>query len=366
MARIKVAFANQSSADTSRRQKRKAVEVAENGHGHGGPRAYGFADAPRDTPGRAWRRTNDLDPHEAAVIREVAERVLAGGSVRGACLMLNARGDLTPQGKPWSPTSMRRMLLRPRTIARREHNGALHAAAWPAIITEEQQIGLRAIFSRNEQKQNLRGRPALRLLSGLLRCGVCAAPMRHTPGGKRNKPAYECPSAPRGHQCVSVQADKAEAYLTYVALSLTDQATLNRRDDSDPPQADAIARQREKLIELQNAYDDDAIDIEQHRIGTRVARQKIADLEAGVAEAAIQRASAPSVDRLRDQWADMTTDDRRAAIRSLLGVVTVDTQESVTYSDGVAWTERFRWAGAGAGDAFGVVMPRSLTVAALS
>jgi site-specific DNA recombinase len=155
MARVQVTFAIQASDDASRRQRRKMIEVAQRGGAHGGPRAYGV-----DTVDRA-----KLNDHEVEVIREVAEAIIGGESVRSQCLKLNARGDLTPRGNQWAVTTLRRLLLSPRIIGKREHiHTGLHDAVAPAIIDELTQTRLRAAMARPAR----RGAPARHLLSGIL------------------------------------------------------------------------------------------------------------------------------------------------------------------------------------------------------
>src|SRR5207245_317632 len=79
-----------------------------------------------------------------------------------------------------------RMLLRPRYIGQREHQGATYPAAWPAILSEPDQIKLRSILTN--KKHSIPGRRPAHLLSGVLRCGACGKPMKWAGASKRNKP----------------------------------------------------------------------------------------------------------------------------------------------------------------------------------
>lgn len=66
MARVMVAFANKSSMDTSRRVKRKHLELAQKGVPVGGNRPFGYT-ADKVT----------MEPQEARLIREAARDILA-------------------------------------------------------------------------------------------------------------------------------------------------------------------------------------------------------------------------------------------------------------------------------------------------
>ncbi|WP_436737889.1 hypothetical protein [Streptomyces sp. BBFR102] len=68
VARITVSFANKSSHDTSRRIKRKHLELAQQGKGNGPPVPYGWRKDDRDT----------VDPEAAGHIRAAQKEVLAG------------------------------------------------------------------------------------------------------------------------------------------------------------------------------------------------------------------------------------------------------------------------------------------------
>ncbi|MDR2348335.1 MAG: recombinase family protein, partial [Bifidobacteriaceae bacterium] len=72
MARVLVAMANKSSADTARRVARAKKQNALDGKWHGGPPPFGY---------RADGKKLAVDPVRAALVVEAAERVLAGESL---------------------------------------------------------------------------------------------------------------------------------------------------------------------------------------------------------------------------------------------------------------------------------------------
>jgi DNA invertase Pin-like site-specific DNA recombinase len=311
MARMMVNVANKSSADLSRRQRRKMIEVAEAGRPHGGPRPYGY---------RTDRVT--LDDHEAAVIREIAADIIDGASVRSVCLRLNARGDLTPFGKTWEPTVLSRMLLRRRLIAIRTHNGTEHAAAWPPILTEEQHLWLRARLS-HPQRPHIRGAPGRYLLSGLLFCGVCGARMVRWPGWGRNKPAYACPAKPRGNQCVSVAHQPLDAFISAAVLAALENVTVNEQSEALP---DTVGPLRLKLDELAAMWASDVISSSEYRRARGVLEARI-NAEEQLVWQQIERRSSPlplkGQQPLRNLWPDLPTADRRKAIEVVISRIDV-------------------------------------------
>jgi site-specific DNA recombinase len=302
MARVVVAFANQSSADTSRRQLRKMTEVAEQGRPHGGPRPYGF-ESDRVT----------IIEHEAGVIREMAAALLAGTSLRSLCARLNDRGDLTPFGKPWESSVISRMLVRARLIGKRDHNGELTPAVWPAIITESEAIQLRAILTGRRRAASRR-----HLLSGLAWCGVCGAKLQHSSGWGPNKTGYSCPPPPRGRRCVAIMADGLEAHVIKTVLDLapTDYGTpiLTVYDTT----AD-----RERLNELAEAFAAGTITMRQLQTATKAIQDRIAEHELRNRIGAEAAFASATMHRLRDRWDGLTFDERRFAVVEVVDRITV-------------------------------------------
>ena len=98
MARVLVAMANKSSADTSRRVARASKQQALDGKWHGGraPCGYRMADS-----------TLYVIPERAALAREAADRVQAGESLYAISRVFNERRERTGNGKLWSDTALR-------------------------------------------------------------------------------------------------------------------------------------------------------------------------------------------------------------------------------------------------------------------
>jgi DNA invertase Pin-like site-specific DNA recombinase len=126
VARTIGTWARFESEHKAERIRRQQAQLALSGRpSGGGTRPFGYA-VDQVT----------LDATEAAVIREMKDRVLAGDSLRSLATNLNARGVRTPTGRQWRQSVIRALLLRPRYSGQRQYQGEVVAkATWPAIIS---------------------------------------------------------------------------------------------------------------------------------------------------------------------------------------------------------------------------------------
>ena len=230
MARIVGAVARKESDDKSLRLRRKHAELAAAGKvAGGGPRPFGFEDD---------RVT--VRPGEAAVVREIAVRVLAGDSLRSVCVDLGSRGVRTSQGNEWGPSGLKQLLMSARISGRRERGGEFYQAVWPPLITPEQSDRLRRLLSSRTRSSGRAPRKYL-LTGGLLRCGLCGAPMVARPRADGTR-RYVCARGPGQAGCgrMTATAEPLE--------HLVVQAVLYRLDT--PEMAAALADSHAQQAEL--------------------------------------------------------------------------------------------------------------------
>ena len=255
-ARILGAVARKESDDKSRRLRRKHLEIARAGRtSGGGTRPYGYA-ADRIT----------VIPEEAKVIKEVAERILAGESLRSVATDLNDRGIATVTGRAWSPHTVRQMLIGARLSGQREHHGEIVGkATWRAIITPAQTARLRALLTDPERRTNRVARKYL--LSGLLRCGACGTTMVSRPREDHTR-RYCCPRDPGRGGCgkTFILAEEVEAFVVDAALQRLSSerlaASIRRRSSTDAAAAKVIReldRDQTQLDDLAAAYGQNSI-----------------------------------------------------------------------------------------------------------
>lgn len=113
VVRILAAMAANESATKSRRVRRKMEQNAAAGLPHGGyVRAFGYA-----------QDKVTVVESEAVVIRQLAERFLAGASLRSLASWLEDNEVATVAGKPWRTTTLRAVLSSGRIAGLREHQG---------------------------------------------------------------------------------------------------------------------------------------------------------------------------------------------------------------------------------------------------
>lgn len=140
MARVLVAMANKSSADTARRVARAAKQQAIEGVWHGGRVPFGY---------RAEAGALVIDPVTGPLVVEMYQRVLAGDSLYRIRKDWNTRGILTTHGCAWSDRTLKMVLYNPSNKGVREYRpvmpdgsrartSKMHVkAAWPALVDED-------------------------------------------------------------------------------------------------------------------------------------------------------------------------------------------------------------------------------------
>lgn len=159
-------------ADAIRDRNRRTTRLnAERGGVHG-RRAFGFRREYDEHTGDLVRQV--VYEPEAAVIREAAEAVAAGKSLRSIAATLQERGVPTPGGGAgWESTTVRQLLLRESLIGKRAHNGAVVAdGVWDAVL--EPQLYFECVkVLRDPGRLTHRDTAVKHLMAGLGRCGLC-------------------------------------------------------------------------------------------------------------------------------------------------------------------------------------------------
>lgn len=186
-----LAAAAQGASDRQgERIRRQKQQAAEQGLRHGGSRAFGW-DLIKDATGKVVDEV--LNEDEAKIICDAADRLLLGASLRAVCRDLNERGVQTVSGKPWTSTTLKRMVLSPRVIGYRVYHGeGLVPNSLPAILDSETHVTLRKILNDENRRTNRFYNKRYYLLGGgLLRCWRCGAVLVARPTGERKR-SYVC------------------------------------------------------------------------------------------------------------------------------------------------------------------------------
>lgn len=224
MARVMVAMNNKSSRDTSRRVTRHMLRLAEEGKTYGGRRRYGL------------NEDGSIRDEEAVVIKESAERILAGVGISGVVKDLNRRGVPAHRGGKWESQSLRSMLMSPRIAGLSSFHGEVIegvSAPWAAILDRGTWQALCALLSSPERRTSPGPTPK-HLLSHVALCGHPSHPDDDRPvlvhgwsgGGRWRVPSYKCVSQVGHLSCASAGLDDLVEAVVLKRLSRPDAAEL--------------------------------------------------------------------------------------------------------------------------------------------
>lgn len=182
----------------------------------GGRAPYGYRAVAH--PGGAGRGL-EIDPDEAAHVRAAADHVLGGGTLYGACALLQERGARPRLAEHWSVQSLRSALTGDAVLGRMTHAGEVvrdedgyPLEVWTPVLPLADVERLRAALAPRKAA-DVRRR-ASRLLSGLLACGTCGARLRVSWGNGHAR--YACHGKYEGSGCaapVSMRAEPLEAHV---------------------------------------------------------------------------------------------------------------------------------------------------------
>ncbi len=196
-ARIRGAVARAEVEHMIERQRRAKQRSAEAGTWKGGRRPFGY-----DADGVTIREA------EAQHVRAGTTTALAGASMYAIAKDWTAAGATTTTGKPWEPTAVRAVLLRPRNAGLMEHRGeVIGQGQWPALVDREQWEALTSML-RNPSRTTTTGNARKWLGSGLYRCDVCSESVITQGKGAAQRRTYRCRP---GH--VSMVQEDLDAYV---------------------------------------------------------------------------------------------------------------------------------------------------------
>ncbi len=322
MARIFAAFAAKESGRKSARIRRKMLQNAERGLPHGSVRPFGYEDD------KITLRTD-----EAAVVREMVKRYLAGQSLLSLTVWLNESGIAPAVAKSWQTSAVRQILCSGRIAGLREHQGqVIGPAAWPGIITGGERDRVLARIAARAVTKTRAARTYL--LSGMLRCGRCGnrlySQARHANPDNRVR-RYVCLSGPDHGGCgrLTVVAEPVEQLLTDAVLARLDSPHLAKvLGGKSSPDADvaalaaAVEADQARLDELAGLYADAAISAREwiaarDPITARIAKARREIAEATDTSAVYELAGTGDV-MLREQWDGLELGRQQAIIKSVL------------------------------------------------
>lgn len=328
MADLVGAFDTMESDVKSERVARAALQRALEGRASGGV-AYGWRrvrEVGADGKVTSWHDV--VDEEQAAVVRDIVDRLLAGEPLRRIADDLNARGVPTPKAAgEWRNSTVRKLALRPNNIALRVHRGeVIGDAAWPAIVDRDKHDRVVALLS-DPKRATTRSAARRHLLTyGIGECGTCGSVLRHVTMKRsrgREHHLYAC----EAQGCVGRAADKVDQLVTDFVVE-----RLTRPDAADAFAPDAAAAidasdradaVRARLDQAADRYADGEIDDRQLARITERLRPQLVEAEQKAREAR-RSAAADVLDGIVGPEAAKTWEasdvHRRRAILEALGV----------------------------------------------
>lgn len=261
MAQVVAIFAELEARTIGARMESTIDHLKRTGRAPGGRLPYGFQRvANPDGPGFVVA----LDPAEAPVVREAAERVASGEPMLAVARDLTARRVPTATGGDrWNPATLKTLLRNPALIGRTVHRGevlraddGLPLAHRPPILTMAEWGALQATLDARAQPQNRRVTGGT-MLRGLAVCGLCGRVLsgstRKAPSGHRLA-YYVCGASGQGRACkgVSVSRPRLDAFVAEEFLKAYGRVPVVRVTPSAPSATDEeVAAVREALGDLE-------------------------------------------------------------------------------------------------------------------
>ncbi|QII06961.1 recombinase family protein [Rhodococcoides fascians A25f] len=330
---INHAVSKKESAQTRKRVLRALSANAADGKWHGRT-IYGYRGVRDPDTGKIVRRVPD--EVTAPIVKEAAERVLTGESLRSIGLDFQSRGLLTANGSErWHGYTIRNMVMNPAYAGFRVHKGSLTQGNWEPILTEDEHVRLKAVLTDPVRTAHIpRGTPPRYLLSGIAKCGVCGIPLYKS--ANHGRPIYKCSGRP-SH--MARELSKVDAVVVQRILQAIEHyrielvfVTAEHDDDDQPidPAVQAVGEHLTEARELQQRLDAVYDQVAEGKVSAtalaRIEARLLPQIKTATdAAESAARVSDPAARILNtpaeDLWASWTLDEQREFIRSAADIV---------------------------------------------
>ncbi|MFI9721677.1 recombinase family protein [Streptomyces sp. NPDC052396] len=341
IARMLGAAARHEAEHKAERQKRQRRQAAEAGKvAGGGKRPFGYEDD----------RVTIRDS-EAEVIRDGVRRVLANESLASICRDWQAKGVVSPAGKPWKTHGLRRLLASARISGRREHTprsswegtrpllGEIVAdAVWPGIVSHEHSDRVRKILSDPTRRRDVEGTTRRSyLLSGVLRCGKpkedgkpCGWGMIGRP--RSGVPRYVCPNTPGTDACAgtATNTERTDDHVRDMVLAALESPVFMERlrgqDDTGKELYEEVREDEQALETLAQDMGERRISHKEWMIARKPIEERLAKNRARLAKVsriAVLSGFVGSFEDMQARWKRMNNSQRRAVITACVRSIEV-------------------------------------------
>jgi DNA invertase Pin-like site-specific DNA recombinase len=273
---------------------------------------------------------NVLEDGEFARIRQAADSVLAGASLRSIAAEWNSADPpvLTSTGHTWAPAEVGSMLRRARNAGILVHRGQEAGPGnWPAALDEPTWRSLIALLD-DPSRRTTPGNERKHLGTNVYECGECGTGVRvvtsNTNGGK-HMTAYACRVVKNHVVRKSEPVDQYVQLLVVERLSRSDAADLlaAREDPVDVRGAQRQMREaRATLDALAAALGAGEMDIQEWRVARQSARERLEQAEKVLAHAVEVNpvAGLVGVEDIEAEWNRLDLSRKRAVISYLMTV----------------------------------------------
>jgi site-specific DNA recombinase len=269
------------------------------------------------------------DGSEFQRIREAADTILAGGSLRAVAAEWNGMNPpvCTSTGSDWEGPEVGAMLRRPRNAGILVHRGKeAGPAGWPGPLDEPTWRSLVGLLD-DPGRRTTPGNERKYLGSGLYVCGPCGATVRcmtSNRAGGRYLVAYGC----RAGQHVVRKAEPLDDFVQATLLkrlSRPDAADMfaHRQEPVDVRGAQVTIRQaRQTLDELAQELGSGAMSMQEWRIASKLARERMEAAESVLSRAVEVNpvAGLLAADDIVAEWNGWDLSRKRAVISYMMTV----------------------------------------------
>ncbi|BBZ45456.1 recombinase family protein [Mycobacterium parmense] len=318
-------------------------------------RSWGYVPYGWDREGRGIDARQVVNHHEAAVVRELVDRLLAGESLNELYRDMNARDEPAPAyaqwmkiaaeareqrvakgRKPptrrWAKSTVRTLVVRDANAAirryrKRDNGGTEMPGDWEPIVERAKHDRIVALLSAPERRSHNGPRPGARkhlLTHGIGKCGVCGGMLRVARrNGRRDQALIYMCAGPRGCTGRVMRAvDELVGRIVIGRLAMPDALDWMLGDDERARRlSDRCDELQQRLDEAADSQADGKITIRQlERITAKLAPELEAtrrERDAAVQSLDLEVLRQLAGPRAAETWDAMPVSAKRAVLETL-------------------------------------------------
>src|SRR5919112_724605 len=274
---------------------------------------------------------------EAAVLQEMARRIIGGYSFKDVAWWANQQGYRTTTGKEFLPVTIRNMLQKPRYAGLREYDGVIYHGTWEPVFDAATWDSLQLAMKLKREAHQVGIQPRRFLLTGLAFCGKCGTPLngatRQDRASAPKRRIYHCRTqgdAHREYGCGGVRrnADALEDWIKEAVIYRLDTPVLGellpQGDDNDAELRQLLEErtaQQQRLDGLAEDYSTGLLSREQLAKANVAGQNHLAALNQRIDELHRSRQAVnilPTGQTVRQAWDDCDSDTWRRSLLKLL------------------------------------------------